>query len=176
MYWRLVYMKKIIASSLSLFVLISVTGCVWDPESYYFDYNKLSNEIVSVDLVEYDNTLPQILYGNGEILKFNFDKMNLLETLETKQIDSFIADLSKIHLFLPADDLSYANSPIGYCIKLNCENGDFIILSSTLIDGIAYGHIVRYDSSGTAIGLIATCSNRGALIDLANKYFNTELE
>lgn len=170
-------MRKSIALTISLFVIIiSVTGCVWDPESYYFDYNELSNEIVSVDLVEYDNTLPQMLYGNGEILKFNFDKMNLLETLETKQIDSFIADLSKIHLFLPADDLSYADSPIGYCIKLNCENGNFIILSSTLIDGIAYGHIVRYDSSGTAIGLIATNSNRSALIDLANKYFITELD
>lgn len=169
-------MKKSIALLLCLFVFISVIGCVSDPETYYFDYDELSNEIVSIDLIEYDNDLPQLLYGQGEIKQFDYDKMNFLETLETEQIDSFITDLSNITWFLPADDISYADSPIGYCVKLNCENGNFIILSCPLIDKIGYSHIVRYDSSGDAIELIATCCCRGDFINLVNQYFNTELD
>ena len=46
-------MKKRIGFAMAVFTLILLNGCVWDPELYQFEYEKLKGQIASVELIHY---------------------------------------------------------------------------------------------------------------------------
>ena len=148
-------------------VFISLSGCVWDPASYLFDYEKLKEQVATVELINYENEEPKKIKDISEILPYDFDKEEVLETLPADKIDDFIMDLSEIRFMIDSD---FSNSPVGICIKVTYKNGEFIIITSTLMD-VAYGLVELFNSNGCPIEYIGAPGDRDEFVALVNKYF-----
>ena len=165
-------MKKTISYIMIICVFISLSGCVWDPASYLFDYEKLKEQVATVELINYENEEPKKIKDISEILPYDFDKEEVLETLPADKIDDFIMDLSEIRFMIDSD---FSNSPVGICIKVTYKSSEFIIISSTLIDGIAYRCVEVFDSQGYSIEHIGGVENRKDFVALVNKYFEHKI-
>ena len=150
-----------------LCVFISLSGCVWDPASYLFDYEKLKEQVATVELINYENEEPKKIKDISEILPYDFDKEEVLETLPADKIDDFIMDLSEIRFL---DYSSFAKEPVEICIKITYKNGEFIIITSTLMD-VAYGLVELFNSNGCPIEYIGAPGDRDEFVALVNKYF-----
>lgn len=160
-------MKKTISYIMIICVFISLSGCVWDPASYLFDYEKLKEQVATVELINYENEEPKKIKDISEILPYDFDKEEVLETLPADKIDDFIMDLSEIRFMIDSD---FSNSPVGICIKVTYKNGEFIIITSTLMD-VAYGLVELFNSNGCPIEYIGAPGDRDEFVALVNKYF-----
>ena len=68
------------------------------------------------------------------------------------------------------DYSSFVKEPVGICIKITYKNGEFIIITSTLMD-IVYGIVEIFDSNGYPIEYIGETRNRNEFVALVNKYF-----
>ena len=160
-------MKKTISYIMIICVFISLSGCVWDPASYLFDYEKLKEQVATVELINYENEEPKKIKDISEILPYDFDKEEVLETLPADKIDDFIMDLSEIRFL---DYSSFAKEPVEICIKITYKNGEFIIITSTLMD-VAYGLVELLNSNGCPIEYIGAPGDRDEFVALVNKYF-----
>ena len=160
-------MKKRIGFAMAVFTLILLNGCVWDPELYQFEYEKLKGQIASVELIHYENDNPEIIKDASEVMPFDFNKEEVIETLDANKIDDFALDLSEIRFM---NDSDFAKEAIGICIKITYENGEFIIITSTLMD-VAYGLVEVFDSNGYPIEYIGEPRDRDEYVALVNKYF-----
>ena len=160
-------MKKRIGFAMAVFTLILLNGCVWDPELYQFEYEKLKGQIASVELINYENENPKIIKDASNVLPFDFAKMEVIETLASDKIDDFVTDLSETGFM---DYSSFAKEPVGICIKITYKDGKFIIITSTLMD-VAYGLVEVFDSNGYPIEYIGEPRDRDEYVALVNKYF-----
>ena len=97
-----------------------------------------------------------------------FDKEEVLETLPADKIDDFIMDLSEIRFL---DYSSFAKEPVEICIKITYKNGEFIIISVTLMNGVVYCFIEVFDKLGYSIEHIGGIENRDDIDRIINKYF-----
>ena len=161
-------MKKTISYIMIICVFISLSGCVWDPASYLFDYEKLKEQVATVELINYENEEPKKIKDISEILPYDFDKEEVLETLPADKIDDFIMDLSEIRFL---DYSSFAKEPVEICIKITYKNGEFIIISVTLMNGVVYCFIEVFDKLGYSIEHIGGIENRDDIDRIINKYF-----
>ena len=93
--------------------------------AYYYDYNKLKENVSMVELIEYSATDAIMTRSKKDIAAFDFEKSETLHTLEQSRIDKFCIAFSKIKFF---EDEDFPNTPIGQCIKLTYTNGDFLIV------------------------------------------------
>lgn len=166
--------KKIgvIAIICVLFLLNGLNGCVWDPPSYYFDYENLKGQIEKVEMINYENEKPKKIKKVSEILPYDFDKEEVLETLPADKIDSFAIDLSEMGFLINSDS---ANAPVGICIKVTYKNGEFIIISWTLINDNGYCFVEIFDPQGYLIEHVGWVENRKDFVALVNKYFEHKI-
>lgn len=160
-------MKKRIVMITCLCIFVLLNGCVSDPPTYFFDYEKLKEQIASVELINYENDNPEIIKDASEVMPFDFAKMNVIETLDADKINDFILDLSETGFM---DYSSFAKEPVGICIKITYKNGNFIIITSTLMD-VVYGIVEVFDSNGYPIEYIGEPEDRDEYVTLVNKYF-----
>ena len=160
-------MKKTISYIMIICVLVSLSGCAWDPASYLFDYDELKERIATVELINYENDEPEKIDDDSKILPYDFDKEEVLETLVVDKINDFVTDLSDIRFL---DYSSFAKEPAGICIKITYKDGKFIIITSTLMD-VAYGLVEVFDSNGYPIEYIGEPRDRDEYVALVNKYF-----
>ena len=165
-------MKKMISYIMIICVLVSLGGCVWDPAITYFDYDELKEQIATVELINYENDNPEIIKDASEVMPFDFDKEEVIETLDANKIDDFALDLSEIRFM---NDSDFAKEAIGICIKITYENGEFIIITSTLID-VAYALVEVFDSNGFSIEHIGKPGSRKDFVALVNKYFEYKIK
>ena len=165
-------MKKTISYIMIICVLVSLGGCVWDPAITYFDYDELKEQIATVELINYENDNPEIIKDASEVMPFDFNKEEVIETLDADKIDDFALDLSEIRFM---NDSDFAKEAIGICIKITYENGEFIIITSTLID-VAYALVEVFDSNGFSIEHIGKPGSRKDFVALVNKYFEYKIK
>ena len=165
-------MKKRIVMITCLCLFILLNGCVSDPPTYFFEYEKLKGQIASVELINYENDNPEIIKDASEVMPFDFDKEEVIETLDANKIDDFALDLSEIRFM---NDSDFAKEAIGICIKITYENGEFIIITSTLID-VAYALVEVFDSNGFSIEHIGKPGSRKDFVALVNKYFEDKIK
>ena len=109
-------MKKRIGFAMAVFTLILLNGCVWDPELYQFEYEKLKGQIASVELIHYENDNPEIIKDASEVMPFDFNKEEVIETLDADKIDDFAIDLSEMRFLI---NWKSADAPVGICIKIS---------------------------------------------------------
>ena len=145
--------------------------------TYHFNYEDLTENVVSVELINYNNPDAKILtyhYGSqdSKLLSFVFEEMTVLEALDAEHFDDFFQQLSQVEILY--EWYSY-NSPKDICIRLVCENGDFEVLSCDYKNHSFYGYIGRYNTNGDVIEYIGTFEGLPDFENLINTFFTTEL-
>lgn len=161
-------MKKFILVII-LMVSIFLTGCVSDPETYYFAAADLIANTIKIELVECKNEkLEMIEVNEKSITNFDYNEVEPIDNLDNSQFESFIIELSSITFH----KRNYsANKPIGKTLVLHQKNGDMIVLSCTLVDGRGYGFASKFDSNCNYITHIAYFADRPKFESLLNEYF-----
>ena len=70
-------MKKIIVLFLFVLNLITLIGC--DPGSYYYSYEDLNSNVISIELINYMNDDAVELFEKRDKVKpFDFDKLDVI--------------------------------------------------------------------------------------------------
>ena len=161
-------MKKICV--ILLCVIVSLFGCVSDPPTYYFDANNIINQATKIQLVVCENDNPtNINVEEDTVLFFDIDNINIIETLETEKINEFAYELSTITFH---GEMRSVNSPVGYTIIIYMQNQELIVLSCTIISGVAYGMAAVFSNDGSFVRHIAQFEDEPKFKRLLNNYFD----
>lgn len=160
-------MKKFYA--ILLVVIVSLCGCVTDPDTYYFDADDIIDQATKIELVICENTNPVIVSIEEDVvLLFNIDNAKIIGTLEQEKIDEFANELSTITFH---KEMKSVNSPIGHTILIYMQNQEIIVLSCTIINGTAYGMAAVFSNNGDYIRHIAQFADEQKFKRLLIDYF-----
>lgn len=154
-------MKKIIVLFLFVLNLLTLTGC--DPSAYYYNYEDLNSNVISVELINYDNNEAIELFEKREKVKsFDFSKLNVIEVLDNYKCSEFLLEFSKIEFMLVWRHL---DSPRGESIKINYVDGSF--------DVICYyvQFSCQYDKFGNVKNFIGS-GGGNQLKEIVDEFFN----
>lgn len=158
-------MKKTIIVIWICFLSIIVTSCT--PIEYQYDYNELNSDVISVELIYYDNMNSKIVsdfLGSAKHFNFFFASMKQVEIMEKEHYEGFFNAISAEAIL---NLVSHANSPTGLCIKMDYQNGDFDIIS---------GHYCgRFSSDGTFQDFLGSWGVE-EFIQFVNENFNIKIE
>lgn len=168
-------MKKVVIC-LCLLAVFCLTAC--DPGDYTFDQEEYIGKVISVELIEYDNpnvTIIDTIDSPEKALPFDFTKMTVLETLPEEKIPSFVMDFTNgLYMGGRASD-----SPVGTCIKVNKDDGDFLILGSagegSLVGRYGHNFVCVYEKEGQVKEFIGKFQSVDDLFELINQYFETQV-
>ena len=168
-------MKRLLIFLYATTILLCMTGC--DPGSYSFEYEELTECIVAVELINYDNSeqrhfMTWVIDQSSRLLPFDSNKCTVLASLEEDNLSDFLSDLSEADI-LP-DYYAY-NSPKGVCLRLLYENGEFMVIWCNYEKTSYTGYIGTYTSSGEVIDFIGCFSGYFYFEDLVNDYFTFDL-
>ena len=169
---------KSLMLSIILTICLFFTGCVTDPACYNFDYEDLIEKVVKIELINYDYADVKSVKKRENILPFDFDKMEIIETLDNEKFDDLLFDLSKVFCHICDDLTEYLNSVSGKCLKFTYSNGDFLIFCFEY----KVDFITEYTNEGNVGELLLyyvydnDFPNYFAIIDLVNKYFETQIK
>ena len=139
-------MKRIIVLFLFALNLITLTGC--DPSSYYYSYEELNSNVISIELINYvNNDAVELFEKKDKVKNFDFSKSNVKEVLDNDKNSEFLLEFSKIQFMLVWRHL---DSPKGESIKINYKDGSF--------DVICYyvQFSCQYDKSGNVKNFIGS--------------------
>ena len=139
-------MKRIIVLFLFALNLITLTGC--DPSSYYYSYEELNSNVISIELINYvNNDAVELFEKKDKVKNFDFSKLNVKEVLDNDKNSEFLLEFSKIEFMLVWRHL---DSPKGESIKINYRDGSF--------DVICYyvQFSCQYDKSGNVKNFIGS--------------------
>ena len=164
--------RIVMMTCLYLFVLLILYGCIFEPEGYKFDYNDLKDNVISIELIYYDNFDAQIIERKNVEKSFDFTKMNIIKELDEKHLDEFILDMSNIDITM-FDHMS--ETPIGESIKMNYRNGDSVVMSEISKGEKTWRFVGRFAKNGELINAIGGFW-WSSYADLVNKYFNNKIE
>ncbi|MFA5289907.1 MAG: hypothetical protein WC351_02555 [Candidatus Izemoplasmatales bacterium] len=170
-------MSKIQKMFLLLLIVCSaflLTAC--DYEYYlYHDYIRENTEVVKIELVNYIN--PSDTENSTENTVYDVEKLVILETLNSDDIESFLSDLSEIG-GLSSKRKQTINSPNGTGILIAYQDGGVTLITVSNIndnDCIFVGH---YDESANLEGVYGISWPR--MIDdfkaIILKYFDTNID
>ena len=152
-------MKKLLVFVL-VFCLFPLVSC--DPGSFWFDHDELTENVKSIELIEYNNDEAKNIFDDKDkVLPFDFDKIELIETLSDEKKEMFIDDISNQRFLLVWKHL---DSPQGRCVRITYQNGDFDILCCNV------QFSCQYDSTGAVKNVIGHTVGT----ELPNKYFITQ--
>lgn len=170
-------MKKLSLGIVLLFTVISMSGCFLT-DYYYLDYDEMTREVVSVQLVYCTNDNPEVIDDpTSEQVHFDLEKALVVKTLEEHLIDEFLQDLSKLEFFLPAN--KSVNSPVGFAIVLKKKDNSMTVISTTSFydHGKTYEIAAEIAPDGSMSKNLASFSTKteSMYINMLNKYFNISL-
>ena len=168
-------MKKVVTIMLLLTVCFSLCSC--DPGSFYIDRDEL-NTIVSIELIEYANPNQKefsswVPNHFEKLVPFVPDNATVLECLPSENIPDFLDTFAKTDIL----HTYYAyNSPKDVCIRLNYQNGNFLIIWANYSDNSYAGYIGEYSSDGTVLSFWGSFSSLSYYKELVQQYFDYNLE
>ncbi len=157
--------KVLIAMVIGIIIVLS--ACVTDPNSYYFNSEELLQNISMVELIDYNSTY-EYVDNRYEIEPFNFDKAKVGKSLPENRIAPFCKSLSEIGFIICDDMLGYNSSACGISLLLRFCNGDLIVMS----DNHKYNSFVaEYDSDGKLGELVLCFMDSSSCQELIDTYF-----
>lgn len=170
-------MKKILVLISVIIIITCLTFTACDPGSYQFEHNDLANNVVRVELINYDNPdqkqfVSWVPDHSSKLLPFNKSNMTILEQLDESRIDDFLSQLSEEDIL---SEYYVFNSPKGICLKLTYANDDFMIITSDYENEAFYGYIGKYTADGEVSEFIGSFSSYSSFESLVNNYFETKL-
>lgn len=168
-------MKKMI--SLVFLMIACFLLCACDPGSFLIDRDSLKG-VVGVDLIEYTNPNQKKFTSwvpdqFDELMPFDLSDATVLESLPSEKISEFLDAFSNTDIL----HTYYAyNSPKDVCIRLNYENGNFLIIWANYAESGYAGYIGEYASDGTVLSFWGSFSSLDYYTDLVNQYFSYNLK
>ena len=166
--------KKTLAMILLLVTLcFCLTAC--DPPQFYHDYEDLIAKVVGIELINYSNlnekTIDTFNDKNPEkrILPFEFDKMEMVETLPPEKFADFLQDFSEI--FIVAR-WNHPNCSNGLSIRLIFDDATFKVISKNSVDRC---FIALYDENGNVIEYVGGMDTY-SFNPIVNKYFSMQVD
>ena len=163
-------MKKLVCV-LCLFSLIMLTAC--DPSIYKVEEYNLEG-VISVELIEYDNPNQKqfaswVPNHFSNLLPFELDKARVLQTLDNAALPEFISAFNECEIL----HTYYAyNSPKDMCIRLNCDDGRFLIVWANYNCDSYAGYIGEYLADGSVYSFWGCFCSLDDYVQLVNNYFN----
>ncbi len=168
-------MKKTVC--LVFLLIICCLFCSCDPGTYTIDKDTL-DKVVRIELIQYNNPnqkhfhtwVPDQFY---KLEPFNTDNATVLEVLPAEKNSEFLEAFSETDIL----HTYYAyNSPKDICLRLNYENGDFLIIWANYVDGTYAGYIGEYSSDGTVLSFWGSFSSLSYYENLVNEFFTCNLK
>ena len=158
-------MKRILFTvALICVFLLSFTSC--DPAHYYHDAEEMKNTVDSISLIRYNNTASELFEKRDRVKNFDFNKMEVIETLPSQNNEEFLDEFSELLIMLV---WRHDDSPEGYNLMLTFDDGSFEVVSCTTTFSCIYntdGSVKEFLGTGGGIWLI----------ELINKYFDYKIE
>lgn len=168
-------MKRLIIF-ISLFLMcLTLSAC--DPSIYRFNLEELSENVVNVELINYDNNEQKHFQSwvpdhSDKLLPFDNSKETIIEELNGDKLTDFLNQLSEADVLFQY----YAyDSPKDICIKLSYKNGDFVIISCNYKEKSFGGYIGKYSSDGKVLEFIGCFESYYYYESLVNDYFETKI-
>lgn len=167
-------MKKIVC-----FLSLVITCCLLsscDPGLRYIDPDVL-NQVVSIELIEYENPNQKEFFTwvpdqFHKLVPFKTENATVIETLPSEKNAEFLEAFSNTDIL----HTYYAyNSPKDICLRLNYENGDFLIVWANYAEKSYAGYIGEYSSDGSVLSFWGSFSSLKSYEDLVNRYFTHTL-
>ena len=150
-------------------MILLLTGC--DPASCYFYKDTYLDKIESIELVKYNNADFEMVDASKVDLKFDYEKVEILEILDSSKIDEFLEDFEEIAFQVENDSV---NEPTGYCLLWHLKNGNFIVFSNTLIrEDRAYSIAAEFTSTCEFVRHLADLDGGIHYDAVLEKYFST---
>lgn len=160
-------MKKILIAFMLIVVLVSASGCI-DLPTFYFDFDKLADEVVQIQLVYCENDNPQNLeVTESTVLKFDKKNAFIIATIEEKKIAGFLERLSNITFQKKNHSV---NSPVGLAVVMYKSNGEYIVLSGTRLGDTSYYMASLFNEDGF-VKHIAYLADSTSYTMMLSKYF-----
>ena len=164
-------MKKIICFLYLIIMCFCLCSC--DPGTYTIDPNSLEG-VKTIELIDYKNPdqkhFASWVPNHFEDLKpFDTEKATVIEILPEERKSDFL------DAFMQTDILYkyYAyDSPVDICIRLNYENGNFLIIWSNYKKNSFAGYIGRYSADGTVLSFWGSFSGLSYYQELINNFFS----
>ena len=169
-------MKKVISSILLLLSVFSCLICFvsCDPIPVMLDYDKLITNTVKIELVDYENENPKLIFNLDGKKKptFDFNKSTLIATLDDSKMEDFINDLVNYQYLYFGRTW---NEPVGETLILYQNNGDMLVLYGCIYEsekgGTSYpGSCIMFDKDGEYIEYIGDFGYAG-MDRIKSKYF-----
>ncbi|AUD62393.1 hypothetical protein BK010_01900 [Tenericutes bacterium MO-XQ] len=128
--------KKMLMLIVTIILGVLLVSCDY---SYYLYYNSdgtdlfVDKDVSSIELIQYEN----INTRNNPLDKEDFDirKLEVLETLQSDYMESFVSELSQIG-GLSGKYEEKISSPLGMGIRIIYEDQSFTITTITIIDEV----------------------------------------
>lgn len=166
-------MKKVVCFLMLALACCFWGSCVYDPGRYSIDREAL-NKTKSIELIDYNNPeqkefITWVPDQFDKLVAFDFSKVSVIETLAEEKINDFLDSFSKMHIL----HTYYAyNSPNDVCIKVNYENGEFLIIWANYKRGSFSGYIGEYSQDGKVLSFWGSFCALDDYKDLVNNYFS----
>ena len=155
----------------SIFCLSIFSACT--PPIVQFNYEELTNEIISVELLNYNGERKKVKTLN-EVAPFNINNSEEKEIL-SNIAEELLKDVSNISF----RDLKVGTKKIPYepaeiSIRLNYKNNDFCIIfcATKKEDSDDYSGMLKYNSANVCIDAFGFITNPQFFYDILEKYFN----
>lgn len=154
-------MKKKLEFLLLILIVLNCFAC--EPATFYFDYEELKENVVKIELINYNNLDAKKINNEIEAIQyFDFSKMEIIETLPGDKLEAFLGELSAYGLLLGEYCL---DSPKGICIRIVYQNGDFEVL----------GVKEEYGGTFEANGNLKRFIGGGVGYVISNRFFETQV-
>lgn len=167
-------MKRLLAFILVIVICIFMCSC--DPAPFSIDRDSL-NDFISIDLIEYKNSNQKEFFTwvpnqFDKLIPFVPANATIIETLPSEKISDFLDAFTETDIL----HTYYAyNSPKDICIRLNCENGNFLIIWANYAINTFRGYIGEYSSDGSVLSFWGCFSSVTYYENLVNQYFNYKI-
>ena len=159
-------MKKIAIICLLLCLSLSLCGC--DPTWYTYGDFSLT-DITRIELVYYhfEDAVVYNYIGRSteKILPFEFEKMEVLETLPDESVGDFLEELAPLRVWSGY----HANSPSGFSLRLTYGDGSFLLVS------ILGSFVCHYDATGEIRRVIGEPVSSYGYYKIIREYFNIKI-
>ena len=164
-------MKRLIAVLIIIFNIFILSSCiVSDPESIILPKEDMIKEVKSVELVYYKNDNPkEIAMHDGDILRYDFNKAQVIEVLNDDKIQDIIEDFCSIRYW---ENDKIINEPIGWCVKLNLKDDGFYLFFAKIVNDTFFpAKVLQYNKSGELVKYHGSFYSCETYEEIAKRYF-----
>lgn len=168
-------MKRIFCIICVFALCLTMNAC--DPGTYRFGKDLNSEDIISVELICYENSrqkkfLSWVPDHSARMRDLDLSSVSVLETLPHERQDSFLKQLAQREILMGYDPF---DSPKGICIRVTYNNGDFLIINTDYENHSYCGYIGMYDREGKLLDFIGSFVSYRSFESLVNDYFKTQV-